>query len=120
MKTTVSQFRQRAKTAIEDARLQGALDKATDSLRKARVNALAELPNAEDLRDHFKAIRAATLAQLAHHLETFERNAVAAGAQIHWARDGVEACEIVVRIAGEHGVTLATKSKSMATEEINS
>jgi len=119
MRTSVSQFRQRARTAIEDTRLQGALDKATDNLRKARVSALAELPNAEALRDHFKAIRSATLAQLAHHLETFERNAVAAGAQVHWARDGVEACEIVVGIAHKRGVTLATKSKSMATEEIH-
>jgi L-lactate dehydrogenase complex protein LldF len=55
---------------------------------------------------------------LANHLETFERNAVAAGARVHWARTGDEAAEIVVGIAREHGVSLAAKSKSMATEEI--
>ena len=41
------------------------------------VAALAELPEADALRDHFKAIRSTTLAQLADHLETFERNALA-------------------------------------------
>ncbi|UCG25324.1 MAG: lactate utilization protein, partial [Chloroflexota bacterium] len=60
----------------------------------------------------------ATLARLAEHLETFERNALAAGAQVHWACDGAEASQIVVDIAQRHGATLVTKSKSMATEEI--
>ncbi|MCZ6678760.1 MAG: LutB/LldF family L-lactate oxidation iron-sulfur protein [Candidatus Poribacteria bacterium] len=119
MTTTFAQFRQRANVAIKDIRLQKALDTATDNFIRARNRALAELPNADSLRDHFKAIRSATLGQLAHHLETFERNAVSAGAQVHWAGDGTEACEIVVEIARRHGVKLATKGKSMATEEIH-
>ena len=119
MTTNVSQFRKRAKAAIEDARLQGALDHATRDKREKRLAALAELPNAEGLRDHFREIRSATIAQLANHLETFERNAVEAGAQVHWARDDAEACEIVIDIGRQHGVTLATKSKSMLSEEIH-
>ncbi len=119
MTRTFSQFRRRAKIAIEDSRLQEALDTATGNFRTARNRALAELPDAENLRDYFKAIRSATLGQLAHHLETFERNALAAGAKVHWARDGVEACEIVVEIARQHEASLATKGKSMATEEIH-
>lgn len=115
---TFTQFRRRAHIAIEDVRLQGALEGATGRFRTAREVALDELPGAEALRDHFKAIRAATLANLATHLETFERNATAAGAQVHWARDGAEARRIIVEIARRNGVTLATKSKSMATEEI--
>lgn len=119
MTATFSQFRQRAVIAIEDARLQEALDRGTDNFRKMRDQAVAEVPHFEDLRDHFKAIRSATLAQLAHHLETFERNAIAAGAHVHWARDGAEACQIVIELAREHGASVATKSKSMATEEIH-
>jgi L-lactate dehydrogenase complex protein LldF len=117
--STTTQFRQRAALAIEDERLQGALDTATDNFRRARDQAFAELPDAEALRDHFKALRQATLGHLAHHLETFETNARAAGAQVHWARDGTEACAAVVRIARRHGVKLAVKGKSMATEEIH-
>lgn len=117
--TTFPQFRHSAAVAIQDVRLQGSLEGATGRFRAAREAALAELPDSAVLRDHFKAIRSATLAQLAHHLETFERNAIAAGAQVHWARDGAEACQIVLDIARQHGVKLVTKSKSMATEEIH-
>jgi L-lactate dehydrogenase complex protein LldF len=117
--TTILQFRQGATIAISDVRLQGALKGATGRFREARVEALAALPGVEELRDHLKAVRAATIAQLAEHLETFERNALAAGAQVHWARDGEEACRIITDIARANGVTLAAKSKSMATEEIH-
>ena len=115
---SVAEFRQRAKVALEDVRLQEALEGATGRFRTARELALAELPGAPALRDHLKEIRAATLAALAGHLERFEANAQAAGAHVHWARDAAEAREIVTEIARTHGVSLATKSKSMATEEI--
>ena len=119
MTTTTTLFRQRAAVAIEDPRLQQALDTATHNFRKARDRAFEELPDSEGLRDHFKAIRQATLGQLAHYLEKFESNATAAGTQVHWARDGVQACEIVVQLARGRGVELAVKGKSMATEEIH-
>ncbi|MCS6844016.1 MAG: LutB/LldF family L-lactate oxidation iron-sulfur protein [Caldilineales bacterium] len=119
MTATVHEFRRAAAAAIADPRLQSALEGATGRFRTARAAALAELPDAEALRDHFKAVRAATLARLAEHLETFERNATAAGAHVHWATDGAAARRIVVDIAQRHGVRLATKSKSMATEEIH-
>ncbi|UCG24634.1 MAG: lactate utilization protein, partial [Chloroflexota bacterium] len=114
----MSQFRSRARIAIEDVRLQGALEGATGTFRSSRVAALAEFPEVEALRDHFKTIRSATLARLAEHLEEFERQAQANGATVHWARDAAEASQAVVDIARGHGATLATKTKSMATEEI--
>ena len=119
MTATLSEFRQRAKTAIEDIRLQGALDGGTGKLWEMRRLTFEELPNSDALRDHFKAIRSATLGNLAEHLETFEKNAAAAGTHVHWASDGANAREIVISIARENGVKLVTKSKSMATEEIH-
>jgi L-lactate dehydrogenase complex protein LldF len=116
--TTVPQFRSRATIAIEDIRLQGALEGATGHFRDGHDGALATLPHSDALRDHLKAIRSTTLANLVRHLETFERQAVKAGACVHWARDAEEASRIVVGIAQQHGVELATKTKSMATEEI--
>ncbi len=116
--TTTSQFRQRATIALNDVGLQGALDGATAKFATARERALAELPAADALRDHFKQIRQATLARLADHLTLFEQQAQANGTYVHWAADGAEACQIVTQIAQSHKVTLATKSKSMATEEI--
>ena len=119
MSATIQQFRRTAAAAIADPRLQTALDGATGKFRGAREVVMAELPEADALRDHFKATRAATLARLAHHLETFERNARAAGAQVHWADTPAEANQIVLDIAHRHGVKLAVKSKSMVSEEIH-
>ncbi len=115
---TVARFRQQARIALEDVQLQGALENATGQFRLARQAALAALPQAEALRDQFQAIRRATLARLAEHLETFERQAQAAGAQVHWARDAAEARHIVLNLAQQHGARLVVKSKSMVSEEI--
>jgi L-lactate dehydrogenase complex protein LldF len=115
---TFSEFRARAGKAIADARLRRAVAGATHTFRTARDEALAEIPDAEALRDRLKSIREANLGRLAHHLETFERQAVAAGAQVHWARNAGEACRIVTEIARRHGTRLAVKSKSMVSEEI--
>jgi L-lactate dehydrogenase complex protein LldF len=94
------------------------LEGATGRFHEAHNQALAELPGSGVLRDHLKAIRSTTLARLADHLEEFERNALATGAEVHWARDSDEACSIVTGIAQNHEVTLVAKTKSMATEEI--
>ncbi len=115
----MTKFREAAFVAIEDVRLQSSLEGATGRFRSARETALAELPDSDEMRDHFKRLRAATLAQLALHLETFAANAVKAGAQVHWAGNAQEASQIVLEIAQAHGVELAAKSKSMATEEIH-
>jgi L-lactate dehydrogenase complex protein LldF len=114
-----AEFRAGAAEAIGDPRLQVALEGATGRFRDHRGTALAELPDVEALRDHFKAIRSATLGRLAYHLEAFEREATAAGAHVHWAADGRAACRIVAQIARDSGARLVAKSKSMATEEIH-
>ena len=112
-------FRQTSVRAIEDSHLQQALTGATEKFRTGREQALAEFPDADAARDHLKAIRSATVARLADHLETFERNAQAAGAAVHWAETGDEAVRIVLDIARQHGVRLVVKSKSMTSEEIH-
>jgi L-lactate dehydrogenase complex protein LldF len=116
---TVPRFRHSATIAIENIRLQGALEGATARFRSHRESALADYPQADALRDHFKKIRSSTLARLGEHLETFERNAAAAGATIHWAETAEEAGNIVTNLAQERGVSLVAKSKSMTTEEIH-
>lgn len=119
MTATFAEFRAGAAEAIGDPRLQVALEGATGRFRSHRSTVLAELPDLEALRDHFKAMRSATLGRLAYHLQDFEQQATAAGAHVHWAIDGAAACRIVAEIAQENGSRLVTKSKSMATEEIH-
>lgn len=118
MNITTEEFQRAAFVALQDVKLQGALEGATYRFTQARHKAFAALPDADLLRDHFKQIRAATLSRLADYLEQFEQQATAAGAQLHWAEDGAAACRIVLEIAQRHGAELVVKSKSMATEEI--
>lgn len=115
---SVATFRHSAFIAIEDVRLQSAIDGATHKFRTARHTALANLPHAEALRDQLQALRAATLANLDTHLRQFEQQATAVGTHVHRAATAAEARAIVLKIAQQHGVHLLTKSKSMATEEI--
>ncbi len=116
---TFHDFRSDAKNALANPHLQSALVGATSNFRMGQMARLAELPDPGRLRDQLKAIRSSTLANLAGYLEQFEQNAQAAGAMVHWARDGEEAQRIVIDIARQHGVTMTVKAKSMATEEIH-
>jgi L-lactate dehydrogenase complex protein LldF len=119
MTATLTEFKQSTTIALHDVQLQGALAGVSSGMFLNRNRALAEVPDVEQLRDHLKAVRSATLGQLAEHLQTFEAKAQAAGARVHWAQDGAEARAIVLEIAQKHGVKLVTKSKSMVTEEIH-
>lgn len=95
-----------------------AVQQATDRFLGNRTARVAEMPQWEDLRTAASALRLGTLDRLDETLAQFERQATAAGVRVHHARYAAEACALVTRIAREHGVKLAVKSKSMATEEI--
>lgn len=116
---TFHEFRRSVTRALDDAFVQKAVEGATHTFWQGRLDRLAEIPGADDLRDRLKAIRSATLAKLPDYLEQFEQQAKTAGAYVHWARDAEEANAIVIAIAQQHGAKLAVKSKSMATEEIH-
>jgi L-lactate dehydrogenase complex protein LldF len=92
-------------------------DQALWFVRLKRDRQAAAVPDWEALRDAAAQIKANVRAHLADLLEEFERNAVARGARVHWARDAAEHNEIVHRILAERGVTRLVKSKSMLTEE---
>jgi L-lactate dehydrogenase complex protein LldF len=86
-------------------------------MRVKRDRAAAQVPEWERLRELAQAIKAHTLANLPTLLEQFERNATAAGATVHWARDADEHNRIVHGLLAARGVTRLVKSKSMLTEE---
>lgn len=92
---------------------------ATQRFLANRAKLVAELDTWEALRDAAHEIRWHTLDHLDYYLELLERNIVAAGGHVHWARDGEQANDIFVSIARAHGVQTAVKSKSMASEEIH-
>jgi L-lactate dehydrogenase complex protein LldF len=77
----------------------------------------ATVPDWEALRDAAARIKEHTLGRCADYLEEFERNAIALGARVHFARDAAELNAIVHGVLVERGVSRVVKSKSMLTEE---
>ena len=75
------------------------------------------LPEWEQLREAASQIKKHTVTHLADYLETFERNATANGAIVHWAKDADEYNSIVMQILRQHNVKKVVKGKSMLTEE---
>jgi L-lactate dehydrogenase complex protein LldF len=118
MREAALAFHRRIDAALADASLRAALDLSTERLASGRVAAMASLPGADACRDEARRIRARTIANLDRHLESFTRAAAARGCRVHWAEDADAATRIVTGIAQDSGVTLAVKSKSMVTEEI--
>jgi L-lactate dehydrogenase complex protein LldF len=115
-------FQRAAKTALGNSVQRRNLAHATGIIRSKRASVVGELDNWEELRLAAEAVKDRALLQLDRHLETFEANATAAGATVHWARDAEEANQIVVDLVkarlDERDVAEVVKVKSMATQEI--
>src|SRR5688572_3259663 len=117
MQITSDRFKATARAKLDDANLQAALEKLQGNFVKGRAERVAELDNFEAIRDAAAEIRDRALANLDVYLETFERNAVARGAVVHWAETTADVNRIVCELAAKYGVKKAAKSKSMVSEE---
>jgi len=111
-------FHRRIGAALSDSALRSALALTTGRLAGGRTAAMAAFAGADATRDDARRIRAAAISRLDQLLETFEREATARGSRVHWAETAEDATRIVADIARASGVTLAVKSKSMVSEEI--
>ena len=118
MRAHKTSFNANVRAALSNRTLQealGGLDSGLVARRRAAVDGVADFGA---LREQGKAIRDRTLDDLAHHLETFERNAIRAGSVVHWASTALQAREIVLGLCQKVGARLVTKGKSMVSEEI--
>ena len=118
MKQNSHHFRANALRALDDPSLKIALDRTTSLLRSRRARVIAEYPEYAVARNLAERIKNHTLENLDHYLEEFERNAVAAGSVVHWARTPLEAQDIVTSLCLERNAKTATRVKSMLGEEI--
>jgi L-lactate dehydrogenase complex protein LldF len=109
-------FLGRARKDIGSPRV-AALDTGARRLTAMRLNASAQFPGMEAMRDHARQIRLHTLARLDHYLGEFADRVEELGGHVHWAADGDEANEIVRKLATDRNVKRIVKSKSMVTEE---
>lgn len=116
---TAETFDQNARVALKDTTLRSALKNLANTVGGRRKTAISSVGNWEELREKARLIKDETLLNLDKYLERFAENAEKAGAKIHWARDGKEACQIVLNLINSKNATHVVKSKSMATEEIH-
>ena len=86
-------------------------------VRQKRDRAANTLPEWEQLRQWASDIKDHTLSNLHAYLLEFEKNALANGVFVHWAKDAEEHNRIIYDILQKAGVDRIVKSKSMLTEE---
>ncbi|MGD1037632.1 MAG: LutB/LldF family L-lactate oxidation iron-sulfur protein [Roseiarcus sp.] len=115
--TTTPRFKENVHEALGDRRLQRAL-RHVDHFMIRRAAAVERLPEFEALRDSARAIKDHTLAHLDLYLQAYERKVTESGGHVHYAHNAAEANEIVLGLCKERGATVATKGKSMISEEI--
>jgi len=114
-------FQSRAADKLANRVLQQALHKAKPLFVGKRARGIAGLADdgldVQQLRSTAENIRNRVLADLDVWLDIFEERATASGAEVLWAKDGAEVARLVVDLARREGVSKATKSKSMLSEE---
>ena len=106
--------------AMGNPQLRRALDRVGSGFDGARRNAIGEVTEEawEQWREEARNIKVHTLDHLDYYLELLHDNVVAAGGEVHFAADAAEANAIVGHLARSRGVKVATKSKSMVSEEL--
>ena len=118
MLTTSPAFKQNAHDALADVGLQKALKFSKPRFMARRSDAVARLPEFEQLRDIGREIKNHALANLDFYLETFEANVLAAGGHVHWCSTADDARAAVLKICQDAGAGTVTKGKSMISEEL--
>ena len=111
-------FQRRVRSALADPALQQALDHNADRRQRARLDALATLPDPDAARRQVAGLRRRTVDHLDEHLATLRERLTENGWQVHHAASAEDACRLAVGICRAHAATLVAKSKSMVTEEI--
>ena len=110
-------FDARVAKSLNDPALQRLIAEGQDFMQGlvGPARAESEWPSA---LDEIARVRARTLAHLDRYVDQFATNVESLGGHVFFAGDAAEARGYVAGLAREQGVSLAVKSKSMVTEEI--
>jgi L-lactate dehydrogenase complex protein LldF len=111
-------FKERAGAALANPALKSAIERTAGTAERNRAAAVGRFAEFEAAKERGRQIKDHVIANLGHYLTEFEKNAVASGAKVHWARTADEASQIVIGICKAAGVKRVTRSKSMLGEEI--
>ena len=111
-------YKSRIREALSDSGTRKAVDRAMGELAQRRERAVNAIDN-ETMRTESHEIREHAIRNLPGLLVELETNLTRNGCEVHWARTGNEANDILKTIARTRKIKTAIKSKSMVTEEIH-
>jgi L-lactate dehydrogenase complex protein LldF len=113
-------FTSASAVSILDPQLRLALQRVGTGFDGARREAIDEVsPQVwEEWREEARRIKIHALDHLDYYLDLLHENVTRAGGQVHFAADSAEANAIVGEIVRTRNIRVATKSKSMVSEEL--
>jgi L-lactate dehydrogenase complex protein LldF len=114
----VEGFNERGRRAARDKELHDSVELFTGKAVAARNAVLHALPEAPELRERAYHIKQETMANLDRYLEEMADNVERRGGNVFFAEDGEAVVRYIGDLARRKGAKVITKSKSMATEEI--
>ena len=104
---------------LGDEVLRGALGRFAEAYPIARAKAYDNVEDVEALRDQFRDMKIATVADIEKIADKFEAEATNRGAKVFRAKDGDALKKYLIDLCHEKNVKRIVKSKSMASEEIH-
>jgi L-lactate dehydrogenase complex protein LldF len=114
----VEGFNERGRRAIGDQQLHDAIEVFSKNVVKGRNAVLDALPDAPELREKAYRIKQETMTTLDRYLEQMANAVEKRGGKVFFASDGEDVVRYVADLARQREAKVITKSKSMATEEI--
>src|ERR687886_206917 len=118
IKSGVEGFNDRARKAVADQQLHDSIELFTHKSVAGRNAVLDDLPEAPELRERAYRIKQETMAHLDRYLEQMADAVEARGGNVFFATDGADVVRYIGDLARSRSARVITKSKSMATEEI--
>ena len=114
----VEGFNDRARRAVKDGDLHDSVELFTNKSVAGRNAVLNALPEAPELRERAYHIKQETMANLDGYLGQMADAVEARGGNVFFADTGEDVVRYIGDLARRRGAKVITKSKSMATEEI--
>jgi L-lactate dehydrogenase complex protein LldF len=111
-------FREQAVATLSRPDALRMIDSGTAHLYRRRLEAWAELPDVETLREQARTSRMHVIQNVDRYRDEFRRALEARGVHVAFCRTATEASNYVVDVCRKSGARLVAKSKSMVTEEI--
>ena len=116
---TLEKFNHDATVKTADLHHRAVIQKAIATYDTAVARGRLRFADWQNARSRAAAIKWETINHLDRYLEEFERNVLANGGHVFWAKTAEDARAHVLQLARQHKVEKVVKSKSMTTEEIH-